>query len=157
MLDDLTRHGPSGKDSREDSGGQRDRKDSRESGESRQGDRERSEHEDMMEERDTENPGQSSEGTGQDLVTSEQTSEGVEWDSGQSSMKEEKDSNGRQDEPEEPEGKDSMSLFPPVVDKEKRRKEASAKRTNEESLSSAKERYLARKRAKISTPIISDD
>ena len=45
----------------------------------------------------------------------------------------------------------------PAMDKEMRRKIASAKRSNEETLSSAKERYLARKRTKLSTPVISSD
>ncbi len=48
-------------------------------------------------------------------------------------------------------------LFPPTVDKEMRRKLAFAKRTNEDNLSSAKDRYLARKRAKLSAPAISND
>ena len=42
------------------------------------------------------------------------------------------------------------SLFPPTVDKEARRKMASAKRSNKETLKSARERYLARKKAKLS-------
>lgn len=49
------------------------------------------------------------------------------------------------------------SLFPPTVDKEMKRKVAAAKRANEDTLSSAKERYLARKRAKLTAPIISED
>lgn len=49
------------------------------------------------------------------------------------------------------------SLFPPTVDKEARRKVAATKRANEETVSSAKERYLARKRAKVTAPIISED
>ena len=52
---------------------------------------------------------------------------------------------------------DDVSLFPPTIDKEKRRKVAAAKRANEESLQSARERYLARKRAKLTAPVISDD
>ena len=44
-----------------------------------------------------------------------------------------------------------------TMDKEERRRTASAKRVNEETLGSAKERYLARKRAKLSTPVISSD
>lgn len=52
---------------------------------------------------------------------------------------------------------DKVAPSSPVVDKEERRKAASAKRTNEETLSSAKERYLARKRAKLSVPVISTD
>lgn len=46
---------------------------------------------------------------------------------------------------------------PPIVDKEERRKISAAKRTNEQTLGSAKERYLARKRAKLSAPVISSD
>ena len=49
------------------------------------------------------------------------------------------------------------SLFPPTVDKEAKRRVAAAKRANEETLSSAKERYLARKRAKLTAPVISED
>lgn len=49
------------------------------------------------------------------------------------------------------------SLFPPTEDKELKRKVASAKRTSEESLGSARERYLARKKAKITAPVVSDD
>lgn len=52
---------------------------------------------------------------------------------------------------------DVAQCLPAVVDKEERRKMASAKRTNEETLGSAKERYLARKRIKLSAPVISSD
>ena len=52
---------------------------------------------------------------------------------------------------------EATSLFPPTVDKEKRRKIAATKRSNEESLQSAKDRYLARKKAKLTAPIVSDD
>lgn len=51
----------------------------------------------------------------------------------------------------------SASLFPPTVDKEGRRKAAAIKRTNEETLGSARDRYLARKKAKLTAPVISDD
>ncbi len=43
------------------------------------------------------------------------------------------------------------------LSKEEKRKIVSAKRTSEETMSSAKERYLARKRAKTSAPVISSD
>lgn len=59
-------------------------------------------------------------------------------------------------EPDKEETK-QVSLFPPTVDREMKRKVASAKRANEESLSSAKERYLARKKAKLTAPIVSDN
>lgn len=52
---------------------------------------------------------------------------------------------------------ESISLFPPTVDKEVRRRVAATKRANDETLSSAKERYMARKRAKVTAPIISED
>ena len=52
---------------------------------------------------------------------------------------------------------DTVSLFPPTVDKAQMRKVAAAKRANEETTLSAKERYLARKRAKLTAPIITDD
>lgn len=52
---------------------------------------------------------------------------------------------------------EAAALFPPTIDKEKRRKIAATKRANDESLQSARDRYLARKRAKLTAPVISDD
>lgn len=46
---------------------------------------------------------------------------------------------------------------PPVETLEERRKRIFAKRTDEDAALSAKERYLARKRAKLSQPIIATD
>ena len=62
-------------------------------------------------------------------------------------------------EEDAPQGKEvvTTSLFPVKVDKEALRKVAAAKRTNEDSLGSARERYLARKKAKLTAPVISDD
>jgi len=45
----------------------------------------------------------------------------------------------------------------PEVTKEEKRRMLTAKRTSEDSLSSAKQRYLARKRAQISAPVVSTD
>lgn len=56
-----------------------------------------------------------------------------------------------------PEDVEAAALFPPTVDKEKRRKIAATKRVNEETLQSAKERFMARKKAKRTAPVISDD
>ena len=54
-------------------------------------------------------------------------------------------------------GSSIVEAKPQEMSKEEKRTMLTAKRTNEDALSSAKERYLARKRAKISAPIVSTD
>ncbi len=58
----------------------------------------------------------------------------------------------RESTAESPTDEDAAALFPPTVDKEERRRTAAAKRATEETLLSAQERYLARKRAKLTAP-----